>query len=178
MVQTTKNYTTPQKIWRTILAIIAPVAVGGISAALTMNNMAIFGELNQPPLSPPAWLFPVAWTILYILMGIASYLIFYGGYIKDPSTGRKPTLAKKTLAKQALIIYGVQLAFNFLWSIFFFNLKAYYFAFAWLMIMWLLIVSLMAKAKKLHPAAFWCLAPYILWCTFAAYLNLSIAILN
>ncbi len=177
-MKSTKNYTKSQKIWLAIAAIVAPLAVGGLSAVLTMGNMALFGELNKPPLSPPAWLFPIAWTILYILMGVASYLIFFAGHIKNPATGRKPKASDRLIAKQALIIYGIQLAFNFFWSIFFFNLKAYYFAFAWLMIMWLLIVALMAKAKKLHPAAFWCLVPYILWCTFAAYLNLSIAILN
>lgn len=125
-----KTYTKSQKIWLTIAAVIAPLAVGGLSAALTMGNMALFGELNKPPLSPPAWLFPVAWTILYILMGIASYLIFSAGYIKNPATGRKPKLSDRLLSKRALIIYGIQLAFNFFWSIFFFNLKAYYFSFA------------------------------------------------
>ena len=173
-----QKYTTSKKVWLLIFAVAIPLIVGGVSAALTMGNMSIFGNLNQPPLSPPAWLFPVAWTILYVLMGVASYLIFSAGYIKNPSTGRKPKDSERLLANQALTIYGIQLAFNFFWSIFFFNLKSYYFAFAWLVVMWLLIIILMVKAKKLNPAAFWCLLPYILWCTFAAYLNISIAILN
>ena len=67
------------KIWRLALCILVPVGVGGLSAALTMGAMSSFGEMKQPPLSPPAWLFPVAWTILYVLMGLASWLIWYTG---------------------------------------------------------------------------------------------------
>ncbi len=165
----TKSLSTGSKAWRVALCILVPVAVGGASAALTMGAMSSFGEMKQPPLSPPAWLFPVAWTILYVLMGLASWLIFWAGK-KD---------SKKVLsAKAALIIYGVQLVFNFCWSPVFFNFKWYWFAFGWLIAMWLMIIVLAVRTRKISLSAFWMLLPYILWCTFAAYLNCGIALLN
>ena len=94
--------------WDKLLKSIAlPLAVGGVSALISMDAMQSFGSLNQPPLSPPAWLFPLVWSILYVLMGIASYLVL----VSD----------KPARAKTALTVYGVQLFFNFFWSIIFFN---------------------------------------------------------
>ena len=165
----TKKLTTWGKIWRFVLCVAAPLAVGGLSALLTMNAMNAFDEMNQPPLAPPAWLFPIAWTILYVLMGIASFLIYLAGRKSKKNMG---------IAKVALIIYGIQLVFNFVWSPLFFNAKLYWIAFAWLIVMWALIIVLMVKAGKISKGAVWCPLPYILWCTFAAYLNCGIAILN
>ena len=152
-----------KKIGKIILAIIIPLAVGGLSALITMNQMELFETVAKPPLAPPRWLFPVAWTILYILMGIASYLL----YIADTEEGR-----------EALVLYGVQLFFNFFWSIIFFNLEAYWFALIWLFIMWIIILLLLIKSKKVDERAFWLLLPYFIWTTFAFYLNFGIAILN
>ena len=149
--------------------ILLPLAVGLVASALTGNTMMEFGRLKQPPLAPPAWLFPVAWTILYILMGVASYLIFR---LKP----RKKT--EKNLRKAELITYFVQLAFNFFWTILFFRFELRYLAFGWLVVMWLMILVLIIMAFKNQKAAAWCLIPYILWCTFACYLNLAVAILN
>lgn len=155
------------KIFKIIIAIAIPLVVGGASSFLTYGAMDDFEMVNKPLLSPPTWLFPVAWTILYILMGIASYLIYKNNeYIKSDDKNK------------ALILYGVQLVFNFFWSIIFFNLKAYYFAFFWLFIMWCLIIALMYYAKRVDKNAFYLLIPYILWTTFAGYLNIMIAILN
>ena len=108
-----------------IFCIAIPLAVGGISALLTSNTMETFSTINQPPLSPPAWLFPVVWTILYVLMGIASYLVL---------TSEKPN-------RDALTTYAIQLAFNFFWSIIFFNFELYLLAFIWLVLLWLLIIK-------------------------------------
>lgn len=152
-----------KKIGKIILAIIIPLAVGGLSALITMNQMDLFETVAKPPLAPPRWLFPVAWTILYILMGIASYLL----YIADTQEGR-----------EALVLYGVQLFFNFFWSIIFFNLEAYWFALIWLFIMWIIILLLLIKSKKVDERAFWLLLPYFIWTTFAFYLNFGIAVLN
>ena len=152
-----------KKIGKIILAIIIPLAVGGLSALITMNQMELFETVAKPPLAPPRWLFPVAWTILYILMGIASYLL----YIADTEEGR-----------EALVLYGVQLFFNFFWSIIFFNLEAYWFALIWLFIMWIIILLLLIKSKKVDERAFWLLLTYFIWTTFAFYLNFGIAILN
>ena len=152
-----------KKVGKIILAILIPLLVGGISALITMNQMELFETVAKPPLAPPRWLFPVAWTILYILMGIASYLL----YIADTQEGR-----------EALVLYGVQLFFNFFWSIIFFNLEAYWFALIWLFIMWIIILLLLIKSKKVDERAFWLLLPYFIWTTFAFYLNFGIAILN
>ncbi|MDE7293172.1 MAG: tryptophan-rich sensory protein, partial [Oscillospiraceae bacterium] len=103
-----------------ILCLIIPLAVGGLSAFLTKDGMEIFKTLNKPPLSPPGKLFPFVWTILYIMMGLASYIVLVS---KKPNT-------------LGLIAYGVQLFFNFFWSILFFNKQMYLFSFIWLVIMW------------------------------------------
>ncbi len=173
----TKKLTTWGKIWRIVVAIIIPLAVGGVSAVLTMDAMKKFGQFNQPPLAPPAWLFPVAWTILYVLMGIASYLIAMS-FRADRGKRSAESVKRVKLGRAALVIYGVQLAFNFAWSIFFFNLGWYWFAFGWLLVMWAMILVLSIMAYRLNKGAFWCLLPYLLWTTFAAYLNIGIAILN
>lgn len=159
-----------KKIWQIILCILVPLGGGILVSLFTMNAMTQFSALEQPPLAPPAWLFPVAWTILYTIMGIASYLIY-----RAWQKGKK---SEKKCAYVALILYGVQLVFNFIWTPIFFNANLYWLAFAVLMIMWILEIILIIKAFKLSRAAFWCLLPYLLWTTFAAYLNISIAILN
>ena len=166
MNETTKR---PARVGHLIIAVALPLAVGGVSALLTSDAMAQFGRMNQPPLSPPAWLFPVAWTILYVLMGIASYLIWsWDG--ADP-------LGKRD-RRRALAAYAVQLALNFCWSLVFFGAKGYYPAFAILVAMWALIVLLMYLAHKLSRPALYLLIPYLLWTTFAGYLNLGVALLN
>lgn len=159
------------KIWRVALAIIVPLGGGFIISLFTRDAMMKFDMFNQPPLAPPAWLFPVAWTILYILMGLASYLIWKKGYDSKKSTD-------KFASNCALIIYGIQLIFNFAWTPLFFSLGWYWPAFIWLLIMWAMIIFLIIKTRKISTPAFWMLLPYILWCTFAAYLNCGIAILN
>ena len=158
-----------RKFWVATGLIFLPLMVGLVSSALTGDAMMTFGKLNQPPLAPPAWLFPVAWTILYILMGVASYLI----YRLNPKTK-----AEKKIQTAELIIYFVQLFFNFMWTIFFFRLEMRWFAFGWLIVMWLMILALICMCAKNRKAAAWCLVPYLLWCTFASYLNIMIAILN
>ena len=110
---------------RLIICLAIPLVVGGAAGLLTMNSMEAFEALNQPPLSPPGWLFPVVWTVLYVLMGIASYLVSVSDAPQEEKT-------------RALWTYGIQLAFNFLWPIAFFNLKWYLFAFLWLVILWIL----------------------------------------
>ena len=149
--------------------ILLPLVVGMISSAITGNAQQAFGELNQPVAAPPAWLFPVAWTILYLLMGVASYLIYR---VKPKNK------AGERLRTAELVLFYVQLAFNFMWTILFFNLEFRYFAFGWLIVMWLMILTLIIMAFKNCKGAAWCLIPYILWCTFAAYLNIMIAVLN
>ncbi len=152
--------------WKQLLIAAAiPLAVGGLSAFLTRDAMKEFAKLDQPPLSPPGWLFPVVWTVLFLLMGIASYLVWNA---HDPKGERG----------KSLTVYGIQLAVNFFWTIFFFNLGWYLFAFAWLVFLWLLIVETILLFWKLSHTAGMLLLPYLVWVTFAGYLNFGIYLLN
>ncbi len=148
-----------------ILCIAIPLAVGGLSAFLTRNNMNLFDSLQKPPFTPPSWAFPVVWTILYILMGFASYRICTQG-VGHPN--RTP----------ALVVYGIQLVFNFFWSLIFFNLQTFLPAFFWLMALWVMIIWLLLLTRPIDRVAFWCLLPYLIWVTIAAYLNLFVYLLN
>ena len=159
------------KIWRILLCILVPLGGGIIISLFSRDSMVQFNAMKQPPLAPPAWLFPVAWTILYILMGVASYLI-YRAFTKTRNS------KVQNNARIAMILYGVQLVLNFIWTPLFFNANLYWVAFAVLLLMWILEIILLVKTFRLSRAAFWCLFPYALWTTFAAYLNISIAILN
>lgn len=148
-----------------IQCIFIPLAVGIVASILSGGGMAAFQELNKPPLSPPGWLFPVVWTILYVLMGIASYLV---------ATSR----ANEEDRYRALAFYGLQLAVNFLWPIFFFRLEWYLFAFLWLVLLWLLIFQTWKLFREISRPAGLLLVPYLLWVTFAGYLNFFIFLLN
>ena len=148
-----------------LINLFIPIAVGGLSALFTMNSMENFERLNQPPLSPPGWLFPVVWTNLYTLMGIAAYLVV---------TSNATQKDKRT----ALTIYGVQLFFNFLWSIIFFNREDFLFAFIWLVALWALIIANIILFYRISKPAGIMLIPYLLWVTFAGYLNFAIYLLN
>lgn len=127
--------------------------------------METFQSLNQPPLSPPGWLFPVVWTILFLCMGIASYLV----YTSD---------APKEQIRRSLIVYGVQLGFNFFWSILFFIFGLYLVSFFWLVLLWAMILVTLILFYRISKAAGYLLIPYLLWVTFAGYLNLAIYFLN
>ena len=147
------------------ICIAIPLVVGGVSAWLTMNSMETFEKLNQPPLSPPGWLFPVVWTVLFVLMGMGSYLVV-------------ESEAPQTIKKPALWTYGIQLAFNFLWTIVFFNLQWFLFAFVWLVVLWLLILATLIQFYRIRKAAGYLLIPYLLWVAFAGYLNFGVYLLN
>ena len=147
-----------------ILCLAIPLAVGGLSALLS-GGMADYQELNQPPLSPPGWVFPVVWTALYLLMGYASYRVLTSG--ADPQQIRR-----------ALVFYGLQLLFNFLWPLVFFRWEAYLAAFAVLLVLWILIAATMWKFNNIDERAGDLLLPYLIWVTFAGYLNLGVYLLN
>ncbi len=148
-----------------ITCIAIPLIVGGIAGFLTRNSMDVFKALEKPPLAPPGWLFPVVWTILYILMGISSYIV-----LTENEPPHKISAAMK--------IYYYQLVVNFLWSIFFFNFGWYLFSFVWLMLLWVMIIVMIWKFSDISKAAAYMNIPYLLWTTFAAYLNFGIWWLN
>ena len=152
-----------KKIRPYIISIAIALGVGIISALLTKGGMEAYQNINKPPLNPPMIAFPVVWTILFILMGISSAII----YTKN-----------KAASRNALIIYAVQLAINFFWSIIFFNMQAYLFAFIWLILLWGLIIAMIIEFKKIDLLAAYLQIPYLLWVTFAGYLNFMTYILN
>ena len=175
--------------WRTLaVSILVPLAVGTAAGLLTMGGMKQFAVLNKPPLSPPAWLFPVAWTILYTLMGISSYLIYVSGEKKQKNEDSKvnslngkresENTKENTDREQALATYGYQLIVNFLWPVFFFNFQWYFFSFLWLVLLWILVAKMILEFGEISKAAAFMNVPYLLWLSFAGYLNLGIWLLN
>lgn len=146
-----------------LTSIVISLGVGVVSGLLTLGSFDTYSNLQQPALAPPGWLFPVVWTVLYVLMGVSSYLV----YISDNE--------EKYIG---LAVYGLQLIFNFLWSIIFFNLGQPLFAFVWLVILWILIVIMIISFYRVNKTAALLQIPYLLWVTFAGYLNLSIYLLN
>ena len=151
--------------WKKLLiALGIPLAVGGL-AALLSGGMSDYGAMNKPPLSPPGWVFPVVWSILYLLMGYASYRIW---------TSDAPSADKR----RALLLYGAQLLANFVWPLLFFGGEMFLAALIWLVFLWFLIFLTIRAFSKIDERAGDLLIPYILWVTFAAYLNLGIYLLN
>ena len=152
--------------WKTLIGCLAlPLGVGVLSALFSSEGMQVFESLQKPPLSPPGWLFPVAWTILYLMMGLASYFM---------TTSDAPQSEKDSAWK----VYGIQLGFNFFWSILFFNFRLYFISFFWLLALWALILTTLIFFYQIEKKAGYLMIPYLAWVSFAGYLNLAIAILN
>lgn len=152
-------------IRKLIISIAIPLIVGGAAAFFTRDSMMQFKSVNQPPLSPPSWLFPVVWTILYTLMGISSYLI-------------SESMASKEAIADAQMIYYFQLGLNFLWPLLFFGLGWYLIAFLELIALWVAVVVMIRRFVDISPLAAYLNVPYLIWLTFAAYLNLGVWWLN
>ena len=152
--------------WKTYLFwIIFSEAVGGLSGWLTREGTKIYNEtVVQPPLSPPSFVFPIVWGILFALMGIGAARIY--------------TAPASNARSRSLLLFLIQLLFNFFWSIIFFNLQNYGFAFVWLMTLWVLIIWMILSFHKVDRLAAWLQVPYLLWVTFAAYLNFGVWMLN
>jgi len=150
--------------WKTlIISLVISLGVGAISGFLSKDSMQSYSELIKPALSPPGWVFPVVWTILFALMGISAYLVF---------------ISNSPNSKQALYYYFIQLGINFLWPLLFFNLEAYLFSFFWLVLLWIFILLMILEMKKANEKAAYLQIPYFLWVTFAGYLNFMIYLLN
>ncbi len=149
-----------------LLSCAIPLAVGGLSALLTMGNMDIYDSITRPPLAPPGILFPIVWTVLYLLMGISSGIIW---------EGRRGDIAT---ANNSLIAYAASLVVNFAWSIIFFNFEAFLLAFLWLLFLLYLIIRTVYLYNKQNKTAALLQIPYIVWVAFAGYLSFAIWILN
>ncbi len=140
-------------------------AIGAATGFLIRDGVKVYqSSAIKPVFTPPAGVFPVVWAILYACMGIGAARV----WIQPPSKARR----------KGLVLYGVQLAFNVLWSLIFFILHAYGFAFLCLIILWLLILAMMALFYQVDRAAAWIQIPYLLWVSFAGYLNFMVWMLN
>lgn len=157
-----------QKInWKVLLICIAiPVGAGLLSALINIGAFSAYKDMNKPPLSPPPVVFPIAWTILYLLMGISCYMIAVSG-----NTAQEPK-------SDALFTYFIQLFVNITWPILFFNLQSFLLAFVWLLFLWVLVLRMIIQFRRVNPAAACLQIPYLMWCSFAAYLNLGVYLLN
>ena len=152
--------------WKPYAAWIAGTeAVGALSSWLTRDGTKLYTQtIVQPPLSPPSIVFPIVWMILFALMGVGAARIYLSRSSKERSTG--------------LLLYGIQLAFNFVWSFLFFQFRLFGFALLWLAILWLLILGMALTFRKPDPLAARLQIPYLLWVAFAGYLNFGVWMLN
>jgi len=151
----------------TIIVFIAiPVVVGMISGKAAGNSKRKYADFKQPPLSPPGFLFPIVWTILYILMGISSYLAYQGAVAAHASVAI------------VLVPYIIQLILNFTWSVIFFGKRRYLLGSVWLLMLIAAIIWMMTAFYPYSPIAAYLQIPYLVWCLFATYLSFSITRLN
>lgn len=147
-----------------IFIIILCETVGLISGLLSMVGMRGFNDVMQSELTPPGIVFPIVWFVLYALMGIGAARI---------------RLAEESIEQiKALLIFSLQLAVNFFWSIIFFDLQAFQFAFWWLVILWVLIILMIITYHKVDKLAAYIQIPYLLWVTFAGYLTYMTWMMN
>ncbi len=154
-----------KKIKPYILWILLAEGVGLLAGLLTRDATMLYSQqIVKPPLSPPAIVFPVVWTILYALMGIGAARV-----ASSPNRGSD---------RKALNLFILQLIVNFFWSFFFFNAQAYGFAAIWLILLWVLVLLMIISFWKVDHVAAWLQIPYLIWLTFAAYLNLAVYLLN
>ena len=140
-----------------------PLAGGAIVGFLTKNSMNVYNNVARPALAPPPIVFPIVWSILYVLMGISSYLIYE---------------SKSIYKEKSLYVYYIQLILNFTWPIVFFSGKMFLVAFFILLLLWGMVIWMTGLFYKVKPVAAYLQIPYLIWLGFAAYLNLSIGFLN
>ena len=150
---------------RFIVSVLIPLAVGGLAGFLTQNSREFYAALQKPPLSPPGYFFPIIWTVLYILIGIASFLVSQKGLEKD-------------YVQDALKYYAISLLLSFIWPLVFFRFEMLFAAFWVLVLLWLYTGIATAKFYRISRPAGILMLPYWLWITFAGYLNLATWLLN
>ena len=146
------------------ISIALALGVGVLSALFTSMGMDRYAMVEKPALTPPDIVFPIVWTILFTLMGISAARVWIASDMKEKNGG--------------LLLYLLQLSANFVWSILFFNFQAYGFAFFWILLLWVLIILMIISFGKTDKIAAYLQIPYILWVTFAAYLNYGVYLLN
>jgi len=155
-----------QTILKLIISLATPIVVGSVSGYLVRDEMNVewFSMLAKPSFNPPSYLFGPVWTVLYILMGVSMFLIW--------------NTPKTELRQKALAVFGIQLFFNFWWSILFFSFHTIFLSVIDILIMWFLIIYMITLFKKIIPVAAYLQIPYLFWVTFATVLNIFIWYLN
>lgn len=152
------------KIKALLVNLAIPLAVGGASALLTRESMEFYETVDKPAFAPPGTVFPIVWTILFLLMGVSAYLVW--------------TQYRAPLRRRALWVYAIQLAVNFVWPLLFFRARAFLAAFVWLLALLVLIAVMIGLFCRIRRAAGLLQIPYLLWSIFAAALNLGVWLLN
>ena len=154
------------KKWKKIVIwVVISEVIGALSGFLTREATMMYNmTVEKPPLSPPQWVFPVVWTVLFALMGIGAGLVA----AEPPSPERSRGLNRMV----------TQLILNFFWPLLFFNLQAYGFALVWLLVLWIVVLLMILQFRKTVPLAAWLQIPYLLWLSFAVYLNAGVWLLN
>ena len=153
------------KLLKLLGSLILPIGLGSIAGIITAKEIsAWYVALNKPSFNPPGYLFGPVWSALYILMGVSMFLIW--------------NTPKTTLRQKALTVFGVQLFFNFWWSILFFSFHTILLSLVDILLLWFLIIYMITLFKKIKPVAAYLQIPYLLWVTFATVLNICIWYLN
>lgn len=145
-----------------LLAMGFTLLAGTLAGLLSMAGMG-YPSLQLPPLAPPRWVFPIVWTVLYLLMGLGIAMVWNTGH---------------SAARSSVRIYLIQLLVNLLWPFFFFRWELRGFAFFWLLLLLFLVVIMILRFDRISTPSAWLQIPYLLWLIFAAYLNFSIWLLN
>jgi tryptophan-rich sensory protein len=154
------------KVIKLITAVALPLALGGFAGFFTSSSVqGWYSTIIKPSFNPPNWIFAPVWTVLYVMMGIAFYIV----WIK---------VEENKIRTKAIIFYFIQLVLNFCWSIIFFYAAKPGWAFAEIVLLWIMIAATINKFSKISKPAAWLLVPYILWVSFAAVLNFAIWRLN
>ena len=150
-------------IKKLLFYIITTILIGTIPSIFVFKSMNVYNSLNRPPFSPPSIVFPIVWTILYMLMGISIYIIMQ---------------SKRKLKKNAKLIYYIQLITNALWSPIFFGFEEYFLAFLWILMLIVFVITMILTFYKIRKKAAYIQIPYLLWLLFASYLNFGVFVLN
>ncbi len=148
-----------------LIFVVSAELVGAVSALISGSFTPLYSEIRNPPLSPPSWLFPVVWTVLYAVMGFSAYLIY-----RDEDSGSDRS--------RALGFYVIQLAVNFSWSIIFFRFRIFPLAAFVALLLAVLVAGMILAFRKVNRIAAYINIPYLLWMTFATYLAFGVWFLN
>lgn len=154
----------PSLLIACLICTLICIGVGVLASILTPNMKLAYSELKMPPFAPPGILFPIVWSVLYIMMGVSLGIIIH---------------SESTFTKLlAIMLFICQLILNFLWSIIFFNLRLYILSSVWIVVLWIVILATIVVSTRISRVSGVLLIPYLCWVTFATYLTIGVAILN